>query len=398
MLQQLLKKLIKNSAGQTKFVMALIGLSVAIVLILSAVQLQSNYFELLHSKNNQDSIANFLVINKALTDQNVGASSLSESQLTNLKSQPFIESIGTLTTSRFKASIQSNSEIFPFYTDIAFESVPEEFIDVNTKDWHWDEHTSYLPIIVPNQFLDFYNFQYSFSQNLPQLTPQAVKMVSFKVTLQGTGQNVSMNGRVVGFSNRISSMLVPQSFMDWANGKFVAATTKQQPSRVIIRTKDPGNPALNNYLKKEGLITDADKTRFSKYRQIVDFVVNISGITGLLMLAFALLIFSLFIQLTIASCKEEIALLILLGNAPKSLGKFLMKRFFSANIWIVIVGILIISIAQYGLYSWLLDKQIVLSPFISYYTLAAAVLLLLVIAWMNFTTIQKYIQLQQATK
>jgi hypothetical protein len=398
MLEQLLKKLIKNSAGQAKFAMALIGLSVAILLLLSAVQLQSNYYELLHGKNNQDSIANFLVVNKALTDQNVGASSLSETELNDLKKQPFIESIGTLTTSRFKASIQSNSERFPFYTDIAFESVPEEFIDVNTKDWHWDEHASFLPIIVPNQFLDFYNFQYSFSQNLPQLTPQVVKMVSFKVTLQGTGQTISMNGRVVGFSNRISSMLVPQSFMDWANGRFVQETIKQQPSRVIIKTKDPGNPELTNYLKKESLLTDADKTRFSKYRQIVDFVVTISGITGLLMLSFALLIFSLFIQLTIASCKEEIALLILLGNSPKNLGKFLMRRFFSANILIVLIGLILIAWAQYYLYSWLLVKQIVLNPMISIYTISAALLLLIVIAIMNYTSIQKYIRLQQATK
>ncbi|MEI8073769.1 MAG: hypothetical protein WCH78_03395 [Bacteroidota bacterium] len=398
MLEQLLKKLIKNSAGQAKFAMALIGLSVAILLLLSAVQLQSNYYELLHGKNNQDSIANFLVVNKALTDQNVGASSLSETELNDLKKQPFIESIGTLTASRFKASIQSNSERFPFYTDIAFESVPEEFIDVNTKDWHWDEHASYLPIIVPNQFLDFYNFQYSFSQNLPQLTPQVVKMVSFKVTLQGTGQTISMNGRVVGFSNRISSMLVPQSFMDWANGRFVQQTIKQQPSRVVIKTKDPGNPELTNYLKKESLLTDADKTRFSKYRQIVDFVVTISGITGLLMLSFALLIFSLFIQLTIASCKEEIALLILLGNSPKNLGKFLMRRFFSANIFIILAGLILIASAQYYLYSWLLDKQIILNPMISIYTIAAALLLLIVIAIMNYTSIQKYIRLQQATK
>jgi cell division protein FtsX len=186
--------------------------------------------------------------------------------------------------------------------------------------------------------------------------------------------------------------------MDWANQKFVVASTKQQPSRVIIRTKDPGAPALSKYLKKEGLVTDADKTRFSKYRQIVDFVVNISGITGLLMLAFALLIFSLFIQLTIASCKEEIALLILLGNAPRSLGKFLMKRFFVSNIWIVLTGILIISVAQYGLYGWLADQQVNISPLISSYTLGAAVLLLLGIAWMNYSTIQKYIRLQQATK
>ena len=47
------------------------------------------------------------------------------------------------------------------------------------------------------------------------------------------------------------------------------------------------------------------------------------------MLLFALLIFTLFIQLTIASCKEEIALLVTLGAAPKQLQQFLMKQFFN---------------------------------------------------------------------
>jgi hypothetical protein len=398
MLDQLLKKLIKNAAGQTKFILAVIGLSTALLLILSAVQLQSNYYELLNGKKNQDSIANFLVINKSLTDQNVGSSSLSELQLTDLRRQPFTESIGMLTASKFKASIQSNSQLFPFYTDIAFESVPEEFIDVTTKDWNWDEHASYLPIIVPNQFLDFYNFQYSFSQNLPQLTPQVVKMVAFKVTLQGTGQSFSMNGRVVGFSNRISSMLVPQSFMNWANSKFANASIAQQPSRVIIKTKDAGNPALTDYLKKEGLVTDSDKTRFSRYRQVVDFVVNISSITGLLMFTFALLIFSLFIQLTIASCKEEIALLILIGNSPKNIGRFLMKRFFPPNVIFIIIGLLIISITQYLLADFLITKQIILSPYLSWYTILAAILLLIIIAIVNYVTIQKYLRLQQRTK
>jgi hypothetical protein len=398
MLDQLLKKLIRNAAGRAKFVLALIGLSTAFILILSAVQLQSNYYELLNGKNNQDSIANFLVVNKSLTDQNVGSSSLSETQLTDLKKQPFTESIGTLTASRFKASIQSNSQLFPFYTDIAFESVPAEFMDVNSKDWHWDEQATFLPIIVPNQFLDFYNFQYSFSQNLPQLTPQVVKMVSFQVTIQGNGQSYHLKGRVVGFSNRISSMLVPQNFMEWANSKFSSTNAPQQPSRVIIKTKDAGNPELNNYLKKEGLVTDTDKTRFSKYRQVVDFVVNISSITGLLMFTFALLIFSLFIQLTIASCKEEIELLILIGNSPKNIGRFLMKRFFPPNLFIILIGLLAITVAQYYLADFLKSKQVILSPFISWYTILAAMLILMVIALVNYVTIQKYLRIQQLTK
>jgi hypothetical protein len=392
MLNKLLSKLIRNSAGQARFVMALLGLSVAILLLLSAVQLQVNYYQLLHAKNNQDSIANFLVVNKAITDQTVGASSLTEDQLADLKKQPFIDQVGKIVPSRFKVSLQSKSDRFPFYTDIAFETVPSEFIDVTSKDWHWDEQSNFLPIIVPNQFLDFYNFQFSFSQNLPQLTAQVVKMVVFKVTIQTAAGPVSMNGRVVGLSNRISSMLVPQEFMEWANKNAGAATEINQSSRVVIKTKDPGNPLLVDYLKAKGLVTDAEKTRFSKYRQVVDFVVSLSGLAGLFLLIFAMLIFTLFIQLTIASCKEEIALLVLLGSSPTQLRKFLMARFMPANFIIVSIGVLLIAVAQWVCSDWLKEKQIYLDNWISRYTILAAIGIVLLIVFVNYYTIGKYLK------
>lgn len=391
MLHQLLSKLIKNSAGKTRFLMALVGMSVAIFLILSAVQLQVNYYQLLHAKDNQDSIANFLVVNKIMTDQNIGSSSLSEEQIKDIQAQPFVESVGNIVPSRFKAAIQSNSERFPFYTDIAFESVPSEFLDITPKDWSWNEQSNFLPIIVPNQFLDIYNFQFSISQNLPQLTPAVVKMLVFKVTIQTPSGPLSMNGRVVGLSNRISSMLVPASFMEWANKRFANSSGTNASSRVVIRTKDPGNPMLVNYLKEKGLTTDADKTRFSRYRQVVDFVVNISGITGILLLAFALLIFTLFIQLTIASCKDEIALLVLMGSSPKQLKRFLMLRFYPPNIWIAAIALILISATQYWLCQFLKAKQIILSSFISGYTVVAALGILLVIAYVNNHSIRKWL-------
>ena len=392
MLHTLLSKLIKNSAGKTRFLMALVGMSVAIFLILSAVQLQVNYYQLLHAKDNQDSIANFLVVNKIMTDQNIGSSSLSEEQIKDIQAQPFVESLGNIVPSRFKAAIQSNSDRFPFYTDIAFESVPSEFLDITTKDWTWTEQSNYLPIIVPNQFLDIYNFQFSISQNLPQLTPAVVKMLVFKVTIQTPNGPLSMNGRVVGLSNRISSMLVPESFMEWANKRFANSQSANASSRVVIRTKDPGNPMLVNYLKEKGLTTDADKTRFSRYRQVVDFVVNISGITGILLLAFALLIFTLFIQLTIASCKDEIALLVLMGSSPKQLKRFLMRRFYPPNIWIALIGLILISVTQFWLLQYLKEKQIFLSPYISAYTVMAAIGILLVIALVNHQSIKKWLR------
>jgi hypothetical protein len=390
MLNQLLKKLIRTASGRTRFVMAIIGLSVALLLILSAVQVQVNYNDLLNSKTNQDSIANFLVVNKVLNNKTYGSTTLQEGDIQKLKHQPFIDDVGILTPSRYKAAVQSNSDRFPFYTEISFESVPAPFIDVNSTEWKWDPNSDFIPMIAPNMFLDFYNFQFSFSQNLPQLTQEVVKMIVFKIIVYTNNGPVSFNGRVVGFSDRITSLLVPQEFMDFANQHY-SINQNTQPSRVVIRTKDPGNPTLVKYLRDNNLTTDADKTRFSKYRQIVNMVVNVSWITGAVMLLFALLVFTLFIQLTIASCKDEIQLLITLGAAPKQLQRFLMKQFFPSNIVIVAISLLFITALQYMAYRFLQAQYIFVNEFTSVYTFATALGILLVLWFVNRRTIKKYI-------
>ena len=358
------------------------ALLLAVILLLMAVQIQVNFNRLLSRENTRDSIANFLVINRELTDANIGNSRLPDSLITDLQKQPFTEAIGTLEASRFKASIESNSSRFPFYTDISFESTPSDFIDVNTTDWHWEEGNTIVPVIVPTQFLDIYNFQFSISQNLPQLTPAIVKMIVFKITIYGQTNKVEFNGRVVGFSDRISSMLVPGSFMHWANQKF-ATTALTNPSRLIIKTKDPSNPRLVSYLSKKGLKTDSEKTRFSKFRRIIDMAVWILGASGLIMLIFAILIITLFIQLTVTSCKPEIILLITLGCSPKLLNKLLMKRFFVPGLLLVTVGTFATALLQYISYLFLAKQQISIDSLLSPYTLLVACCLVILISVAN---------------
>lgn len=391
-LNNLLRKLIRSGAGRKRFLMASAGLSVAMVLILAAVQIQANYQQLLYGENNQDSIANFLVVNKKLTNKNIGAASLNAGEIEKLKQQPFVDAAGVLTASRFKASIQSRSERFPFYTDIAFESVPKDFLDVNSEEWHWEEGQVFVPIIVPNMFLDFYNFQFAASQDLPQLTQEVVKMIGFTVNLyDASGRTFGFTGRVVGFSDRISSLLVPEAFMQWANNRFATQQVSTDASRVIIRTKDPGNPELVTYLQSHGLTTDADKTRFSKYRKVVNIVVNIAWLTGAILFLFAMLIFTLFIQLTIANSREDIKLLVTLGASPSQLRGFLFKQFFPPNIWIVLVALMTISVLQYLLAGWLHDQQMFLSAWPSHYLLLTAVIVLVVIGLVNRVTISNYV-------
>ncbi len=390
MLNQLLKKLIRASSGRSRSTMAVVGLFIALLLILSAVQIQANYQQLLYSKTSQDSIADFLVINKIVTDKNIGEATLSNAEINDLKQQPFVEKIGTLTPSRFKVGVQSISKQIPFYSDFFFESVPDEFLDVNIPAWQWDENSNYIPMIIPNMFLDMYNFGFAQSQHLPQLSHDLITSLPVQINVQTPAGIVNYYGRVVGFSDRISSVLVPQPFMDWANKKF-AAGVSQQPSRVIIQTKDAESPQLAAYLEKHNLSTNTEKTRFEKYRGIISAVVVISWVMGGLMFLFALIVLTLFIQLTIASAKEEIYLLITLGAAPKQLQRFLRKLFLPPNFITVIAALLIIAVLQLLLQRTLASQNIYVSTYISYFTVIAAIIILLLISWVNNYSIKKYI-------
>ena len=391
MLQQILKKIIRTGVGKWRFIAAGAGLSIALLLILSAVQIQVNYHELLYGSGNQDSIANFLVINKKI-DGNSLTNTLSAQDIQQLKSQPFVQSIGQLTSSRFKVSAQSPSERFPFYTDLFFESVPNEFIDVQSTGWTWKEGSANIPMIIPNQFLDLYNFGFAPSQNLVQLTQSMVMALPVVINIHHNGQVIPFTGRVVGFSDRISSVLVPQNFLDWANKQY-GSHQAGETSRVVIQTKDPGNPALVQYLKENKLVTDADKTRFSKYRQIVNAIVSASWITGAIMLLFALLVLSLFIQLTISSTKKEIGLLITLGASPKQLQQFLLRQFLPGNLIITVLSLLVITALQFWVQKLLANQNMNVSPWISVYTIMAALAIILVLWLVNIRTIKKYVQL-----
>ena len=395
-MNQLLKKIIRTGIGRSRFLMATFGMGVALLFILLAVQTHSNFNDLLYGKYNENESADFLVINKIINASNIGKKEetyFNEKDLADIKAQPFTKSLGILSATNFKINVQSYSEALPFYSDIYFESVPDEFVDLKSKEWKWVEGQRDLPVILPSFFLDLYNTGMSQSQqDLPQLSLDAIMAIPIKVTVQGNGITEEYAGHVVGQTDRLNSLLIPQSFMDYANKKY-GYRQNQKPNRIVIKTSDPSDPALVQYLDKKGWKTNADKTRFSKVRGIVNWIVGIVGGVGIVMLLFGILVFSLFIQLTIASTKKEIELLQTLGTAPNQLQSFLMRLFMPANVVTILVSLLLIAALQFLLCNILKDKNMFISPFISWQTLGAAAAMLAMIWWVNRVTIRKYISI-----
>ena len=381
-LHLLMGKILHSRKGRMRAWMGTLGLGIAALLLLVAVQMQADFSELLQGKQNKDTNTQYLVINRQLNNNNLNSGGLREEELAALKKLPEVSAVGIIQPGYFKASLSSTSDRFPFYTDVSFETVSSDFLDEIPEHWSWQEKDEYVPIIVPSLYLDLYNFQFALAQQLPQLTPEVVKMIFFNIRIQGPNGEVVLKGKVAGFSDRIQSMLVPQEFMQWCNRRF-AQGEKRNPSRILLKTKDATSPVLNQFLEKNQLQADKEKTRFSKYREIVNWIAGISGLSGLLMLVFAALVLSLFIQLNIVSKQDEIRLLIQLGASPQQMIGFLMKKFFPPNAIIVLIALGLVAILQYLLFGWLQKKAIGVSAWISPLTLLAALLLILLMGVIN---------------
>jgi len=390
-LKYLMGKLLNSRTGKWRAGIGSVGLWISAVLLLAAVQLQSNFSYLLNKENVGDADTAYLVINRQLNSSNLNNTTLKEEEIEQLSKLPEVAAVGTVQPAYFKAILSINNSQFPFQTDASFETVPASFIDQLPPNWDWKEGDEIVPIILPSLYLDLYNFQFALAQQLPQLSPEIIKMLTFNIAIIGSGESILLKGRVVGLSDRIQSLLVPASFMDWANQRY-ATENKRKPSRVIIKTNDASSPNLNQFLQKNQLRTNQEKTRFSQYRRVVNWVAAIAGFSGLLLLAFALLVLSLFIQLSITGRQDQIQLLLQLGSSPGQLSQFLFKKFFPLQAGMVILALLTISILQWMLQQVLVKQAIYLPAFISTYTLGTAFLLLLAIGLMNRRAIQTTIQ------
>jgi cell division protein FtsX len=178
--------------------------------------------------------------------------------------------------------------------------------------------------------------------------------------------------------------------MNWANQKYGAGEAAGT-TRVIVKTPDPSNPKLVKFLDDNGYTTNLDKLKFSKTRVIVQTIVSVVGFFGLVLLFFALLVFSMFIQLVIAGSKEEIQLLVTLGAAPQQLQRYLLKQFVPLYVIIGVISLALVTACQYAASIALSKHQMLVDPWPGAGVLAAIVLIMLLVYLVNWLTVKKYV-------
>lgn len=318
------------------------GLCVGVVLLLSSVQLYININQLLQDKNPKRSGYDFIPVTKTVTNQNMTDDNrFTTAEINEIQQQPFIEEIAPSVANQFKLRGSAGS-LIPFSTDLFTEALNEKFIDTVPPSFIWKEGQMDVPIILSSDFLEMYNV-FALGQDLPQFSAETITGINLVLECAGPGGAQQYLGHIVALSDRINSIIVPESFMQMANQKF-AGVNNVPASRIYLKTKDANNPALLNFLAQKNYHINKDKTRFGRIKQILQGIVSGLAGFGVLVILLAMVIFAFYLQLMIARSKENLQLLLTLGYSPGWLSKTVAKKWIP--VYVSVIGVAVIITAM----------------------------------------------------
>ncbi len=315
----MLKKLFQKNRNPFQIIGAALGAFIGLFLLLFALQVYFDFQQILRGSNEGD---NYVTINKpvSLVNTFLGKSVFTPQNIQEIENQPFTEGVGAFTANRFKAS--ASSKMMGFYTELFFESIPNDYLDVQDPRFRWFEGEAELPIIMSKDYLALYNFGFAISQGLPQFTPATIRQVSVEITLRGNGKEQVLNGRIIGFSDRINSILVPEKFMKWANNQF-GDQLDAGTSRILMKVKNPYDRQFTDFLKDKGYELSTGRLVGGRLSTILNAVISSVSIIGVILMILSIIVFVLNYQLIISKSAPDIRLLLQIGYRPSQITEIL---------------------------------------------------------------------------
>ena len=293
--------------------------------------------------------AEYIIVSKKITAGNTlsgRSNSFAASDVEDIQDQDFSRKVGKFTSTEYKVDARMGINGIPVLSsELFFESVPDDFVDVSLDKWQWKEGDPAVPIILPRSYIAMYNFGFAHNHSLPKISDGLVGMIDFKIFIHGNGHQDEYKGKVIGFSSRLNSILVPQSFMEWSNSNY-APESKSDPTRLIVEVANPADERIAQYIEDNGLDTennnlDAEKTTYF-LKLVVSLVMSIGGVISVL--SFYILMLSIY--LLVQKNASKLQNLLLIGYSPSLVAMPYQLLTIGLNLLVLLIALVVLSLLR----------------------------------------------------
>ena len=312
---KLINRLLRKNTSPSRVAGFIISNFIGLAIIAGGVQFYEDASSLWKS---DDSFVNsdYLVVNKKVTSEDMldgSPKTFSESETEDLRRQPWVRGTGEFQATDYRVWATVGNGGRDMETMLFFESIPDRFVDAAGAGWGFREGDREVPVIISKDYLTLYNFGFAGSAGLPKISEQLVGGIPLGLDLSSDdgARRLHLTGRVVGFSNRLNTILVPESFMEWSN-RTLGSGERKAPSRLIIDVSRPGDVAIGDYLEAHGLEVAGDKSG-SSASYLLRVVTGIVLAVGLLITVLSLFILMLSVSLLMEKNRQTLHRLLMLG-------------------------------------------------------------------------------------
>lgn len=305
--------------------------------------------------------ADYLVVSKRLSAMNSSSSSsgtFSSDETEEIANLSFVKNVGEFTSAAYHVDATmsiAGSDVVR--SELFLESIPDRFIDISLDNWHYNEGDELVPIIMPRSYLTMYNFGFARSRSLPKINDGLVGMLDIDLYVNGNNKSAHYKGKVIGFSNRLNTILVPRSFMEWSNKQY-APNDESRPTRLIMEVTNPTDSRLAKYVEDNDYDLSDNNLNAEKTTQFLRLLVMAVMAIGLIISVLSFYTLILSIYLLVQKNNKKLENLLLIGYSPTSVALPYQLLVVGLNLLVLVIVVFALSLLR----TYYMDMLITLFP------------------------------------
>jgi hypothetical protein len=312
----MLKKVLFHNQSKTQLAIAVLGSIIGLLFLISSIHylIRVNEF----GKGEEILGPNTMIVQKKVSNSsslNLTKTDFSKEEIERFKNEQFVADAQAVICNNFNVLLLTDDPYVPkFSSDVFLQTVNSKFLDVPIDKWKWKEGDTIVPIVMPRDFLVMLNTFMSAS-GIPQVSEDLAKDIKFKLRISNDSKKDFVVARIVGFTNEIPSLLVPESFMKFANEKY-SNGKDSKITNVMISSKEGEFGKMEKFLEERGLESRKSQVVIGKLKSIVSTLFLVLLVISVVTVLVSSLVLIQYMQLLIATNQYQIRTLLRLGYKP----------------------------------------------------------------------------------